>query len=180
LRQMRKTISIILVWFIAVIPASVLAAELKIGVLHTAKVLEEAPQTEIARTAIEKEFQPRRKEIDELLKKLRQKEEKLTRDGAIMSENERRKLERDVRTRQRDIKRLQDEIREDFNIRRNDALDKVQRQVREAVNIVGERGKFDLILNDEVLFYMSNKVDITAAVIKELKASKNNSKKPKK
>lgn len=152
-----------------------MAAELKIGVVNAAKVLENAPQMEIARQQMEKEFAPRKKDIVSIQNKLRNQEGKLSRDGAIMSENERRKLERDIRTRQRDLKRLQDEFGEDVNIRRNEMFDKVRRQVREAVDMVGKRGKFDLILNDEVLLFVSDKADITKSVIKELAVSKKKS-----
>ena len=167
---MNRTISMVIMWVIAIsFPVSALTADLKIGVVNAAKVLDEAPQMEVARQEMEREFEPRKKDIDAQQKKLRKQEEKLNRDSAIMSENERRKLERDVRTRQRELKRMQEEFREDVNIRRNDVFDKVRRQVRAAVNAVGKRGKFDLILNDEILFHFSDRMDITNAVIKELK-----------
>lgn len=174
----KRSISMQLLGFAAFLLMSPLhAADVKIGVVNAAKVLENAPQMEMARKEMEKEFAPRKKNLVDLQKKLRNKEEKLSRDGAIMSEIERRKLERDVLTRQRDLKRLQDEFSEDVNFRRNDAFDKVRRQVRAAVSTVGKRGKFDLILNDEVLLYVSDKVDITGSVIKELTgASKKKSK----
>jgi len=60
-------------------------------------------------------------------------EDKLTRDGAVMSESERTKLERDILSKRRDMKRTQDEFRDDLNIRRNEVLAKLQKDMYQAV-----------------------------------------------
>lgn len=152
---------------ISCVPAQ--ALDLKIGVVNAARVLEEAPQMDTARKKLENEFAPRDKELVEMQKKLRNQEEKLSRDGDIMSEAERRKLERDVRARKREMKRLQDEFNEDLNMRRNEAFDRIRRKVLEVVNAIGGKEKFDLIVNDGVL-YASDRVNITNAVIEQLKS----------
>lgn len=143
--------------------------DIKIGVVNAAKVLEEAPQMETARKALEKEFAPRDKELVELQKDVRNLEEKLSRDGDIMSEVEQRNMERDIRSRKRELKRLQDEFNEDLNLKRNEAFDRIRRKVLEVVNAIGKQEKFDLIVNDGVL-YASERIDITSVVIKQLKS----------
>jgi outer membrane protein len=88
-----------------------------------------------------------------------------------MSDAERRKMERDLRSRKRELKRLQDEFNEDLNIRRNEAFDRIRRKVLQVVNAIGEKEDFDLIVNDGVL-YASDRVNITNAVIEQLKNEK--------
>lgn len=149
------------------LPAPLLAAELKVGVVNAAKVMEDAPQAEAARKRLEQEFAPRDKKLVAAQKSIRQLEEKLERDGAIMSDSERMRVERDLGSQRRDIRREQEAFREDFNMRRNEELGKLQRQVSEViVKLARERG-FDLILTDGVL-YASDKVDITDLVLKRL------------
>lgn len=150
-----------------------LAENLKIGVVSAATVLEEAPQMEVARKALENEFAPRNQELVGMEKKLRNQEEKLNRDGDIMSEAERRKLERDIRSRARELKRLKDEFNEDLNLRRNEAFDRIRRKVLDVVTAIGKKEKFDLIVNDGVL-YASDRVNITNAVIQQLKSEQKN------
>jgi len=147
----------------------VFGQDVKIGVVNAAKVLEEAPQMEAARIALEKEFAPRDQELVELQKSVRSLEEKLSRDGDIMSDIEQNKMERDIRSRKRELKRLQDEFNEDLNLKRNEAFDRIRRKVLEVVNAIGKQEKFDLIVNDGVL-YASERIDITSAVIKQLKS----------
>ena len=144
------------------------AEGIKIGFINTARVLDESPQADAARQRIEKEFSPRDKEIVAAQKDVLKLEEKLNRDGAIMSETERRRLERDVMTQKRDLKRASEEAREDFNIRRNEEFDKIRRLVREVIVEIAEKQHFDLILEAGVV-YASDKINITDQVVEQLK-----------
>ena len=162
-------INLALVLSLPFIISSAVAQEVKIGVVNAAKVLEEAPQMEAARKSLEKEFAPRDQELVELQKTVRNLEEKLARDGEIMSEAEQRNMERDIRNRKRELKRMQDEFNEDLNLKRNEAFDRIRRKVLDVVNVIGKKENFDLIVNDGVL-YASERIDITNAVIKQLKS----------
>ncbi len=146
------------------------AADLKVGVVNAAKVLEDAPQAEAARRRLEKEFAPRDQDLVAMQKKLRGMEEKLEKDGAIMSDAERMRIERDLTAQKREIRRDQDSFREDFNMRRNEELSKLQRQVSDVIVALARENGFDLILTDGVL-YASDKVDITEQVLKRLVGS---------
>ena len=167
---MKKTSSPILaVMLLAVLSVYSKAslAETKIGFVDTVKLMEAAPQAKSAQSKIESEFSPREKELVALQRAIKTKEDKLSRDGAVMSESERSKLERDILAKRRDLKRSQDEFRDDLNIRRNEVLAKLQKDMYEAVVTLGKEQKYDLILTQGVV-YNSDKVDITDAVLKKL------------
>jgi len=150
------------------IALGVQAAELKIGFVNAAQVLEEAPQADDARSRLEKEFSPRDKALVKTQKAVRKLEEKLTRDGAIMSETERRKLERDIIAQKRDLKRSQEEFREDLNIRRNEAFDKLRRRVFEVITDISKKENYDLVVSDGVVF-ANDRIDMTGKVVERLK-----------
>ncbi|HEY9149342.1 MAG TPA: OmpH family outer membrane protein [Gammaproteobacteria bacterium] len=142
-------------------------AEMRVGVVNTVKLMEEAPQARDAQSKIESEFAPREKELVALQRNIRDQEERLNRDGAVMSEAERTKLERDVLGLRRDLNRAQDEFRDDLNIRRNEALSKLQKVMYDATLALAKEQNYDLILGQGVV-YASDKVDITALVLKKL------------
>ncbi len=144
-----------------------LLAETKIGFVDTVKLMESAPQAKSAQSKIEKEFAPREKELVALQRQIKTKEDKLSRDGAVMSESERSKLEREILSKRRDLKRSQEEFRDDLNIRRNEVLAKLQKDMYEAVVTLAKEQKFDLIMSQGVV-YSSDKVDITDSVLKKL------------
>lgn len=144
------------------------AADVKIGFVSIAKILNSAPQAEAASKRLEQEFAPRKKGLDEALKALRRQEEKLAKDGAVMGDSQRRSLESEIRNQARELKRTSDEFREDFNLRRNDELGKFQKQVMEVVTNVAKEQGFDLVVNDSATLYASPQVDVTDKVLSRL------------
>lgn len=144
------------------------AADVKLGFVSIAKILNSAPQAEAASKRLEQEFAPRQKGLVEAQKSLRKQEEKLSKDGAVMSESQRRSLENEIRNQARELKRTSDEFREDFNLRRNEELGKFQKQVLEVINSVAKEEGFDLVVNDSATLYFSPQVDATEKVLKRL------------
>ena len=144
------------------------AADVKIGFVSIGKILNSAPQAEAASKRLEKEFAPRQKALVEAQKSLRKLEEKLNKDGAAMSESQRRNLEGDIRNQMRELNRTNGELREDFNMRRNEELGKFQKQVLEIINSVAKEEGFDLVVNDGATLYVSPQVDVTDKVLSRL------------
>lgn len=144
------------------------SAELKIGAVSIGKILNEAPQAEQANKRLQEEFAPREKGLVDAQKSLRDLEQKLTRDGAVMSDSQRRSLERDVRAEARELQRATEEFREDVNLRRNEELSKFQQEVVEVINGLAEEEGFDLILNEGSVIYAGERVDITEKVLSKL------------
>lgn len=170
------SIAVLLLWVLVV--ADLAAADLKIGFVNAARVLEEAPQAEKARKQLQKEFAPRDKQLVGLQKTIKKLEGKLKRNGAIMSENEQRKLDREIVTNKRELKRSREEFREDLNIRRNEAFEKLSRRIREVINFIAEKEKYDLIVGDSVIF-ASKRIDISNKVVQQLKQEMQTGKKAK-
>lgn len=147
---------------------SSLAAEYKIGFVNPARLLQESPQATAATQALEKEFAPRQRDLEAKQKELKTMQDRLNKDGAVMSESERGKLERNLYEQQRDFQRKRDELQEDLTYRRNDELGKIQRQFVEVIQLIAKEQKFDLIVSEGVI-YSSEQMDITAAVLDQLK-----------
>ena len=165
-----KTLNNLLAALVVVSAAvSTAQAETKVGVVNTVRLMEEAPQAKDAQSKIETEFAPREKELVSLQKSIRKLEDKLSRDGAVMSESESSKLEREILSQRRELKRSQDEFRDDLNIRKNEVLSKLQRQMYEATVALAKEKKYDVILGQGVV-YSSESVDITPMVLEKLKA----------
>lgn len=144
-------------------------AELKIGFVNAAKIVDDAPQAEEARKRIEAEFAPRDRGLVDMQNTLREAEEKLQSEGATMNEDERRGLERDVLTQKRELKRAQDEFREDLNIRRNEEFAKLQRLVADVITEMAREQNFDLIVNEASVIYASDRMETTDLVLERLK-----------
>ncbi|MSQ66642.1 MAG: OmpH family outer membrane protein [Gammaproteobacteria bacterium] len=144
------------------------AADYKIGVVQAVRVLEAAPQAEAAKRKLEAEFAGKDKSLMSKQKELKSLEDRAAKDGAIMSEAERARLERDLANVRRELKRDSDEFRDDVNFRRNEEFAKIQKQIVEAIQIIAAEQKYDLVMGEGVIF-ASKAVDITDLVIERLK-----------
>jgi len=164
-----KNLSIVLLLILPLLVVqNVSAKELKIGVVDIARVLEESPQADAAREKLQNEFSPREKVLVEEQKKIRDLEERLVRDSAIMSESERTKMERKVISMKRDAKRNQDEFREDLNFKRSEILEGLQRKLVTTIQKYAKDQGYDVLLAEGVI-YASDSVNITDDVLKKLK-----------
>ncbi|GAB4260658.1 MAG: OmpH family outer membrane protein [Methylomicrobium sp.] len=142
-------------------------ADLKVGFVNIPAVLEKAPQAEKAKKRLEQEFSPRDKQLVAQQNDIKNLEERLTRDAAVMGDSERRNLEKDILNKQREFKRSQQEFSEDFNIRRNEELGKLQRKIVEAIRNLAKDEDYDLLLTDGVI-YASESIDVTRQIQEKL------------
>jgi len=147
--------------------ATAQAADYKIGFVNTERLFREASPAKRAQQKLEKEFANRDGELGKLAKQVRDLQAALDKDGATMSEQDRRNKERDLANLTRDMQRAQREFREDLNLRRNEELASIQERANKVIQQIAEAEKFDLILQDPVVF-ASQRIDITEKVIKAL------------
>lgn len=170
--MLKKSLGKLLLIILVLAAHTAMAAETRIGVVNTSKVLKDAPQAEAARKKLESEFAPRDAKIVEMQKSIKTLEDQLAKNSAIMSEAARKKSERDIVSQKRDVKRAREEFTEDFNFRRNEELGKLQKLVYETILSIAKDEKFDIILGESVL-YASNQVDITDKVLEQLRKAYN-------
>lgn len=163
-----KTLNkLIFVSVLGLLPAMAMSQELKIGVVNPSRLLEEAPQAKVALKKLEMEFSARDNKLLAEQKAIKKDEEKLARDGAIMSETERRNMERDILSKKRDLRRAFDELREDRTIRSNEERGKLLRYVNDAITTVGKQDKYDLILYEGIAF-ANPAIDMTGMILTRL------------
>ena len=139
----------------------------KIGFVNTARVLKEAPQARKVEERLKAIFEPREAQLKQERQEILTLEDQLKSDSGLSS-NARRKLEREIRLKVSQLKFLEQEFREDQNLRRNEEIRNLQKVISSVLKKQGDNGKFDLILTEGVS-YVSDQIDITAETIEMLK-----------
>src|SRR5262252_3952732 len=147
----------------ASLAAQAQAAELKIGFVNTERVFREAAPAKRAQQKLEREFAARNQELAKVEKQGRDLQTELERENVTMPEPQRREKERQLADIIRNFQRLQREIREDLNLRRNEELAAVQGVATRIINQIAEQEKFDLIVQEAV--FVIKHIDITEKVI---------------
>jgi outer membrane protein len=142
------------------------AVELKIGFVNTERVFREAAPAKRAQQKLEREFALRNAELAKIEKQGRDMQAELERGNVTLTEAARREKERQLADISRNFQRLQREIREDLNLRRNEELAAVQERATRVINQIAEQEKFDLVVQEAV--FASSRIDITEKVIRSL------------
>jgi outer membrane protein len=158
-----KTIAAVILAFAAF---AAQAVELKIGFVNTERVFREAAPAKRAQQKLEREFAARNAELAKVEKQGRDLQNELERENVTISDAARREKERQLADISRNFQRLQREIREDLNLRRNEELAAVQDRATRVINQIAEQEHFDIIVQEAV--FASSRIDITEKVIKAL------------
>lgn len=146
------------------------AADFKVGVVDTERVLRESAPAIKAEKKIEKEFSGRDQEIKKLMKQARELQAELDKDDGKLSDVDRRNKDRELSALNVDLQRMQREFREDLNLRKNEELAVVLELANKAIQEIADTEKYDLILQEAV--YRNPKIDITDMVIQRLSTDK--------
>ncbi len=167
--QLRELVCAGLALAVGALGAPAASAEIKFGFVNVARVLELAPQAESARNRIEREFAPKDRELLQQQKDVRGLEDRLVKNAAVLSDVDRQRQETEIRSSKRELRRAQDEFREDLNLRRSQELSKLQQKVTEVIQTLAKAEKYDLIISDGVIF-AGQRVDITDMILERLRA----------
>ena len=154
----------------AVVALPVVAAEPKIGVVDFQRLAVESPQGKAVMESMRAEFAPRERTLQAQGQAMKAKEEKLQKDGATMSEDQRARAEKELRDGARDFERAKGEFQDDMNALRKEELSRLQRTIVEEVRTYGKAQGYDLILAQEGVVYNATASDITPAVLSALQA----------
>ena len=151
-------------------------AALKIGYVNVVKVIEKAPQGELALKRLDAEFAPRDKKLLKMREQIKSLETDLDKDSLVLQSQDREKKERDLLVLKRDLRRSTQEFREDYNLRRNEELAALQKLVYKTIIDLAKREGYDLIVHEGAV-YSSSKIDITDKVLQILKHNASNTRK---
>jgi outer membrane protein len=163
--------------FIAVITlitsvfAAPVFADIKIGFVNSIKIMEKAPQVEAATRRLEREFDSKKNKIVNFAKEVKAMEDRWNKNADIMDTEDARELGRKVREKQRELQALRDDFNYDYNFRRSEELDKLQKLVVKVIQKIAEDNDYDLVLSEGVV-WASKKIDITDTVLDRLRKEK--------
>ncbi|HEY0766420.1 MAG TPA: OmpH family outer membrane protein [Steroidobacteraceae bacterium] len=169
----RLSSSKLAVWLIAAggaLAAVPAWAEPKIGVVDPQRLLEESPQGKAMLESMRAEFAPRERTLQAQQQTLKAKQDKLQKDGATMSEEQRARTEKELRDGARDFERARSEFQDDISARRNEEMSRLQKTLGDEVRTYAKAQNFDVILSAEGIIYATPTYDITPAVLTALQA----------
>ena len=141
----------------------------KIGVIELGEVLKADPQMQALKTKLEAQFKPRIDKMTALQNTLKADTDKMSRNGSVMSSADKTALNDKISKEQRDLARMQQDYFQDAKTAQNEAMSTVLKRIDAVVAKVAKAQNLDLIFQRENVAYHSQRVDITQAVIAQMK-----------
>ncbi len=148
---------------------SVAAANQKIGYVTMAQVFNDLAKKEGLQDKLKREFQARITEVERLDKRVRDNLQRLQRDGQVMSDADRTKLQRDLQAWDADLKIKATNLREDQAKRFEEEQRKLIQKIQVAVQTVASRDGYDMVLDRQAVIYANAKDDLSAKVLRAIK-----------
>ena len=134
---------------------------LNLGFVNFRRIMSSLPQLEELRNNLNVEF----KNQQEALKKAQEELNNLENENL---ENPSDDLAQRVIAKRREIARLESNYRDDYSVRRNEEIAKLQNLVMDEIFVMAREKGFDVILNDNGVLFVSEKADLTQDIIKRL------------
>jgi outer membrane protein len=165
---MKKLLAIASFGVLTCIAAPAFSAE-KIGVVNLQQVVSKSAYSQRLRSEIEAELTPVLAELRTLSAQVTQMRQKLEKDGLTMGKSQRKKLEKEIRTKIFEAKVREGSFKEESQYREKEALDKVSKTALQAIAKIAKAESYDLIVHNEAVLYAVEAIDLTEQVAKELK-----------
>ncbi|CAH1386847.1 OmpH family outer membrane protein [Candidatus Nitrotoga sp. M5] len=147
-----------------------LAADLKVGIVNTERIMRESSAAEQAEKNIEKEFSVRNQKIKKVATDVQELQLFLEKERLTLSNAKKRDKERELANLNVNLQRMQRTFSEDLNLRKNEEMSVILEHANKAIQELAEKEKYDLILQEAV--YHNPKIDITEKVIKYMNDAK--------
>lgn len=144
-------------------------AEIKIGVVNAARLLQESPQAKAVQESLRNEFAPKQRELAAQQAALKAKQDKYEKDAPTMSADQRAKAEKELREGNREYSQKVQDFQEDARTRQDEELSRLQGAIVAEVQSYATAQKYDLVLTEGVV-YANSSLDITAQVLAGLQA----------
>ena len=173
----------LLLGMVLAVAGSPAMAETKIGVIDVATLLQGSPQAEKIQSQLRKEFEPRIRELQSQQDRIKAMEDDFSKNAVLLSEDQRKKKERDIIAMRQDYKHAAENLQVDLRLREREEQGPLQEKLSNAIDQFGSSGSYDLILGafpvpvDETrsvttlrVIYAADGIDVTDQVLEVLRA----------
>jgi len=158
-------------FLLVLLGASTLHAAPTVGFVDVVKVTRDAPQMKQVEKTLEEEFVLREQKIIEMRDQIAALQEKLDKEKRSMGTDERRRLERDIKSRELRYNYNKDEFLQDKQLRTNEERNRVFRVIDEVIAQVGKSKSLEIILSAKAgVLWRSERIDITEDVMQQLQS----------
>lgn len=166
--QIKQPILAILTTLLLVFGASSALAETKIAVVDVQRAILNSEEAQKKMQQIQEEFSGDEQEIKQLQADASAMAERLQKDGEVMSDSERQKLQRQIQSKNEDFQYLRNRLQKRIESRQQELFAGTDEKVQKAIEALVMSEDYDLIVPRQAVLYAGDVYDITSRVTEEL------------
>jgi len=148
--------------------SSVALAEQKIGAINVQGVFQAMPQAAAIQQTIAAEFKDQTEEVSRLEKDIKYYLEKNQRDAATMSAAQKKELEDKIIAMRDEYTNKAQPLQQQIQNRLKDEQNKLLGLIKQSIDVVAAKGKYDVILNANAVAFINEDHDITKLVLDQV------------
>ena len=168
LNKFIKTVACSAVASSLLLASSVMAADQKIAVVNFQEVMGKIPQTATVMQGLEVEFKDDKAVLAQLEKDIKYYQEKKQRDGSLMSAKEKEELDTQIATLYQDYQVKGKAFQQATGLRKNEETNKIVALVRQAIDNIAAKEKYDLVLEQQAVVFAKPDASITDKVVEQV------------
>lgn len=145
--------------------ASYAQDKIKIGFVDIQRVISESQAGKNARDRFQAQVKKAEADISKERQDLDRLKSDLEKKGPLLKEEERRNMEADFQKRSVTLQRRMSDYQQELQLKNNEMMSDILKDLEKIVNEVGKADKFTLILERSQILYSDQGIDITSKVI---------------
>lgn len=149
------------------------AQTVKIGYVKVDMLLSRFSDFTNAQAALKKEAEAWQTEMENYQKQLSALQDNYRQKSTLVSPEKQREMQTEIMKKTQEAQNFQQSIlgpEGKAEKRKNEMMGPINEKVNKAINLVGERDKYTIILSDETLLFANSTTDVTEEVLKVLSA----------
>jgi outer membrane protein len=144
------------------------SAEQKLAVVDIQAVMQQLPQTAKMVEALKAEFQDDGAEIAKLEQDIKYNQEKKKRDSALMAKKDIEALDKEIMELYKAYQEKGKALQQKSQARQNEETNKLLGLVKQAIDNIAAKEKYDLILRAETATFVKPELDISNQVVEQV------------
>ena len=167
-----RVFTLTLLFFLGTAPAGLLAqssgATTKIGLVSMQEAILSTAEGKKSMADLQRKYQPRQQEIQKDNQDIQAISDQLQKQAATLSDDEQRRLNRDLEEKQKLLKRTQEDAQADFSSDRDEMFSRIGQKMLKVIQDYASKNGYSLVLGrDQVPVYFAvTEVDLTDQIIK--------------
>jgi outer membrane protein len=164
--------TITLLFFLGAVPAGLLAQSSgtsgKVGVVNIQEAILSTGEGKKSMADLQRKYQPRQAEVVKQNQDIQAINDQLQKQAATLSEDEQRRLNRDLEEKQKVLKRTTEDAQADFSADRDEMFRRIGQKMVNVIRDYAQKNSFSLVIgSDQIpIYYAATEIDLTDQIVK--------------